>query len=108
MHGVEFLQCFGFSRVTHPCILLQTVLKGLLQVLHQTVDALFAGLREVFLDIEFADSLAQTATDGGDGTLPTGLLLLHTSNSLVGLEGTVSESVAEEVGISLNDVQLHI
>ena len=73
MHGVELLQCLGLSRVAHPGtigahhrLLLQTVLEGLLQVLHQTIDALFAGLREIVLDIELADGLAQTFADGGD------------------------------------------
>ena len=105
---MEFLQCLGLGRVAHPGILLQTVLEGLLQVLHQTVDALLAGLREVVLDVELADGLAQTFADGGDGTLPAGLLLLHAGDDFVGLKGAVDEGIAEEAGVGLNDVQLHV
>ena len=104
VHGVQLLQCLGFSRVAHPGVLLQTVLEGLLQVLHQTVDALFATLGEVFLDVEFADGLAQTPADGGDGTLPAWLLLLHATDDLRGLEGTVGEGIAQKTCVGVNDV----
>ena len=108
MYGVQLLQRLGLGGVAHPSVLRQSLLKGLLQVFHQTVDTLLAGLGEIFCHVELADGLAQIATDDGDGTLPAGLLLLHAANGLAGLERTVCEGIAEETAVSLDDLNLHI
>ena len=85
----------GLGLVTHPGVVLQTVLEGLLQIFHQTVDTLLAALWEVLLHVELTYGLAQAAADLVHGTLPAGLLLLYARDGLAGLKAAVGEVVRE-------------
>ena len=103
IYSMQLRQRLGLGGVAHPGILIQTVLEGLLQVFHQTMHALLAGLREILLDIELTDGLAQMATDHIDGTLPAGLLFLHTADGLAGFERTVGKCIAKVTTVGLGD-----
>ena len=105
---VELVLSLRLCSSRHPCRLVDALTKRNLQVLDKLKHHLLACCREVLLNIELADGLAEHTANKTCGTLPTRTILLNTRHNTAQLEVGLAEVVVEISRRSRHSVSLSV